>query len=521
MVVVFAVLALLPAPSPHPRISRHAAIAAAVRSREIRADLARYGPYDRVRVTGVDRTLDRVSFFDGAQLVLDVAVDERGTVRSAIPHPRGVPPRGSTLASRPLALALLLAVFLFATLALPLRQLRNLDVAALGLLVVPQVLLTDRFAEASVLAAYPPLAYLAVRCAVRGLRGPLPAAAETRALWRAVLASRDAAERRRLLLILTSAAGVAVTVLTVTSTGVSDVGFASVAGATLLTHGTLPYGHMPPDLVHGDTYPLLSYAAHIPVALISPVHDGFDDLDGALWVAAAATLATAAALAYTARRRLGASPWAAALAWLTFPPVVAAASSGANDLLVAACVAGALTCATRAARPLAILAVGAWVKIAPVVLIPIWLARMRSRGLRRGTVAVLAVSALVVVWTLADGGSGSLRATVHALAFQLHRGSLASLWGIYGLDALQRLAQAVVLVFVAVAVRRARRAGTGGLGLRELAALSGAALIGLQLTANSWAFEYVVWIFPPVYVALIGMGRVPAAPIGHHGDHDR
>ena len=46
---------------------------------------------------------------------------------------------------------------------------------------------------------------------------------------------------------------------------------ASMAGATDLVHGTLPYGHLPQgELVHGDTYPLLAYAAYVPAALLTP-----------------------------------------------------------------------------------------------------------------------------------------------------------------------------------------------------------------------------------------------------------
>ena len=36
----------------------------------------------------------------------------------------------------------------------------------------------------------------------------------------------------------------------------------------LLVHGTLPYGHMPGDVFHGDVYPLLSYAVYAPLALV-------------------------------------------------------------------------------------------------------------------------------------------------------------------------------------------------------------------------------------------------------------
>ena len=82
----------------------------------------------------------------------------------------------------------------------------------------------------------------------------------------------------------------------------SDVGFASLAGATTVLDGSLPYGNLPlGELVHGDTYPLLAYLAYVPAALASPVHDGFDGLEGALYVATAFALLGALALARLGR----------------------------------------------------------------------------------------------------------------------------------------------------------------------------------------------------------------------------
>ena len=59
-------------------------------------------------------------------------------------------------------LVALLALFLLATLRLPLRRIENLDVAALAAFAVPIVLLNERYLEWSVLAACVLLAYLGV-----------------------------------------------------------------------------------------------------------------------------------------------------------------------------------------------------------------------------------------------------------------------------------------------------------------------------------------------------------------------
>ena len=68
-----------------------------------------------------------------------------------------------------------------------------------------------------------------------------------------------------------AAAAVALVLLSIPGGLVSDVAFASMAGATDLLHGTLPYGHLPQsELVHGDTYPLLAYLAYVPAAVLGP-----------------------------------------------------------------------------------------------------------------------------------------------------------------------------------------------------------------------------------------------------------
>ena len=105
---------------------------------------------------------------------------------------------------------------------------------------------------------------------------------------------------------------------------------------------------------------------------------------------------------------------------------------------------------------------------------------------------------------------------LHALGFQLQRGSLTSAWSLYGLAGLQRAAEAALLAFVAVAVVRAPREAATPAGLRRLAALSATVLIGLQLVANSWALEYLAWIYPAAFVALLtsaepGISTAPSA----------
>ena len=174
-VVAFAAFALLSALAPAPArlaLPRAAALAAARDDPGVAADLRHLGPPTGARVTAIDRGLARVSFYRGARLVVEAAVDRRGHVRADIRHRPGVLPRGSDLAGRPLVVAGLLVAFLLATLRLPLGSLANLDALALAALAAPQLLLAQRLATASVLAAYPPLLYLAAALRHRWGCGP-------------------------------------------------------------------------------------------------------------------------------------------------------------------------------------------------------------------------------------------------------------------------------------------------------------------------------------------------------------
>ena len=79
----------------------------------------------------------------------------------------------------------------------------------------------------------------------------------------------------------------------VSSPDAVDVIYAVMEGATTLIHGVLPYGHLPPGIIHGDTYPILSYALYTPLALVAPVSSLWDSVDGGLAVAVLAALVAA------------------------------------------------------------------------------------------------------------------------------------------------------------------------------------------------------------------------------------
>jgi len=96
------------------------------------------------------------------------------------------------------------------------------------------------------------------------------------------------------------------------------------------------------------------------------------------------------------------------------------------------------------------------------------------------------------------------------IGFQLHRHSMFSLWGQYPqLHPLQLAFQgATLMLALAVTVPAGRRTTA------QVAALSGAILVGLELSATHWYSFYVSWFMPGVLLGLLAVGlpeRAPAA----------
>jgi Glycosyltransferase family 87 len=465
-------------------------------------------------VIPLDGELQRVTFFDGPQLVLDAAVGPRGEVRATEIHAAGVPAAGGTLANDPWILALLSGLFLLATTVVPLRRLRNLDALVLAGLTATVVLDDARLVGTSVACASLALLYLTVRCVSIGLRaGDRPAATGTPLLtW--MLARMEPPRRTRLLSGLVLAGALAFAMLTLSSSGYSDVAAASLEGATELLHGVLPYGHIALAL-HGDTYPLLSYLLYVPGALLAPVNSPSSHLSSSLAINLAAGAIAAAAL-----YRIGASGEIPAdgaeppadrrlrltLAWFAFAPVPLAASTGGNDLLVAACLAWMVALRTRAAASLLALAMGAWIKLVPLVLAAIWIP-YRRRGLARRLAGAAALSVALTGLLVALGGTGAIAAMVKAMSFQFQRGSFFAPWYTFGLRWLQPLVQAGVLACLLAAVLRIRADPSVGGDPVRLCALASGLLLGVQLAANYWTWWYLPWVFPFLAVALFAAHR--------------
>jgi hypothetical protein len=503
---------------PHYRLTAKAAIAAA-RANPVDQKFLAHNPVKSVRVIPLDAKLQRVTFFDGAEVVLDAAVGEHGEVLASEEHVSGAPASGAALANSPWILALLSGVFLLATMVVPLKRVRNLDALVLASLTLTVPLINSRLVGASVICAYPALLYLMVRCLSVGLRaGGARAAAPGTPLLDWLTDGWEPLRRTRILRLLVGATTLAFAMITLTSSGYTDVAAASLEGATDLLHGVLPYGHVQLAF-HGDTYPLLNYLLYVPGALWLPVSNAFSDLSGSLPTTAVASLLVALALYRVAgSREIAAGTQEARedrrlrtmLAWLAFPPVLLAASGGSNDLLLAACLAWMLALRTRAGSSMLLLAMGVWVKLVPLILLVIWIP-YRRRDLTRTCAAGVALSLALTALLLALGGLGGVSAMLSALSFQFQRGSFFAPWYTFGLQWLQPLVQAGVLAVLLACILRIRSDPSARTDTIRVAALAGALLLGVQLAANYWTWSYLPWVLPFLAVALfMADDRAPA-----------
>lgn len=473
----------------------------------------------------IDDRLERVSFFDHGRIVAEVAVDRTGHVELTQSFAGRPVPYGDWIAYEPAVLAGLAALFTLMAGVAPLRRMRNVDVAMILSLVAPVVLLQQRYVDASVVSALPGLSYLLGRCAWRAL-GPAPGSRSSVPLIVALTPGLRDVERVRWLRALVLALALIYLMVGISSPAPVDVAYAVMEGATKLVHGVLPYGHLPGDVVHGDTYPLLSYVLYVPIALIAPVTSTWNSVDAALAVAALAALATAWVLfryaggvtrahAGRVRRRVKApaeqqEALRLALAWLAFPPLLAIVSSGTTDVVMALMLVVAILLWWRPAASSGLVAAAAWFKLAPLALLPIWLAPQRGRRLAASLAAVGGVSAVMVGTLLALGGLHGPVAMIHAMSYQFARGSPQSVWSALDVPGLQPVCEAALLGFVAAAAVRLRREPQLGEDPARIAALAAAVLIGLELASSYWAFLYLAWFAPLLCLSIHEPGAEPA-----------
>jgi hypothetical protein len=453
------------------------------------------------------KDIGQVVIEDAAACVVEKWTGEQVETKLARAYPGAVSGKVSSL-----WLWLPLCLLFFAPFVDPRRPLRliHLDLLALLGFSVSLAFFNHGKIEASVGLVYPVLAYLFVRMLFAGFR---PTDRRDRLL---PVAPRG-------LLVAGIVALVAFhTAYMATEGKVIDVGLAGVVGADRLTHGEDVYGEgassgMP---IRGDVYGPVNYLAYAPFELAFPWSGRWDDVPAARAAALGFELLTALALFGLGRRLRPGSEGATlgvalAYAWLAYPFTMYTLGSSFNDGLVALLVVCCLLVATSAPARGALSALAGLAKFGPLVLAPLFAAGngdRRTRPLALFTAGFLVAAAVVTIPLLPDGGFRELYD--RSLGYQASRGSPFSVWGqAPSLHALQTLTKLVAIGLAAAFFFVPRRRSTV-----QLAALGGALLIAVQVTANHWFYPYAVWFAPLVLIAVFAQrrGPEPTARRGHH-----
>ncbi len=391
-----------------------------------------------------------------------------------------------------------------------LRRVANLDLVVLLGFGVSHFFFNRAEIGVSVPLVYPVLLYLLGRSLWIGLRGR---GVGLRPVWPAMWMVVAA------LFLMGLRVG-----LIVADAGAVDVGYAGVVGADRISHGEPIYATFPDDISQGDTYGPVDYLAYVPFERIWPWSGSWDDLPAAHAASVVFDIATFALLLLLGIRirpgpegqRLAAT---LAFGWAAYPYTAYVLEANSNDTLVAMLLVATLVLAARPLARGATLAAATWAKFVAAPLAPMYLAyrsgpssaegvRVRPRAqdtLRRPTLLFIAgfllVSVAVMLWPAIDPGLKTFYD--RTIATQAGRSSPFSIWG-----------QAPSLEPIRIAIL----AATGALSLAfafipkrksliQLASLSAALLIALQLTLHHWFYLYIVWWFPLLFVALAALEK--------------
>jgi hypothetical protein len=404
---------------------------------------------------------------------------------------------------------------------------RNLDLLVLLSFSVSLWFFNRGNVFAAVTLAYPPLAYLLARCVWIGCTGR---AVRSRPVWPYWV----------LLAGAVFLAGFRIG-LNVEDSNVIDVGYAGVIGAQRIAAGQSPYGHFPiegslkacgpsdaegetRDRIQtngrcesanpsGDTYGPVAYESYLPGYWIRGWSGKWDKLPAAHFTSIAFDVLCLVGLALVGLRFGG--PWLAGalpFAWAAYPFTQYVSSSNTNDALPAAFLIWGFWLVTSSWARGIFVALSSWTKFATLVVAPMWLTYSEVRWRPRRLVAfaggfVLATAAAFSILVLEPN-------PVHAahvffqrtIKNQIDRQSPFSLWdwrqyharGIPNLHVVQYVLEALlVAASVAFAFVPRRKSPL------QLAALTGALVIGFELVLTHWFYLYIPWFFPFVAFAFL------------------
>ena len=411
-------------------------------------------------------------------------------------------------------------------------SIRNLDLLALLSFSVSLWFFNRGDIFTSVPLVYPPLLYLLARAIWVGARGRPPHA--SRPIWPVWL----------LAAVTVFAAGFRIG-LNVEASNVIDVGYAGVIGAHRIANGEAPYGHMPVqgDLKpcgpadrdgeirnriqtngrcessndRGDTYGPVAYLAYLPGYLTLGWSGKWDDLPAAHLTSILWDVVCIVGLALVGRR-FGGNRLAATLAfaWATYPFTQYASNSNTNDALPAAFLVWGFWLATIPWARGAFAALAGWTKFAPLLVAPLWASYPDTfeRPRRKLAFAAGFAAATLAAFSILLLEPNPLHAArvffERTVGWQFGRESPFSLWdwgqyhaaGIPDLHLIQRALQVLLLAGALAVVFLPRRKSA-----LQLAALTGALLIGFELVLTHWFYLYLPWFFP--FAAFVALAPAP------------
>jgi hypothetical protein len=295
--------------------------------------------------------------------------------------------------------------------------------------------------------------------------------------------------------------------LNVADAGAIDVGYAGVVGADRISHGEPIYANFPSDISQGDTYGPVNYLAYVPFERIWPWSGSWDDLPAAHAASVVFDVATFALLLLLGIRirpgpegqRLAAT---LAFGWAAYPYTAYVLESNSNDTLIAALLVATLGLAARPLARGATLAAATWAKFVAAPLAPMFLTH--ERKLKSALLFVLGfalVTVAAMTWPAIDPGLKTFYE--RTIATQAGRSSPFSIWG--QAPSLEPLRIAILAATAALSIAFAFLPQRKS--LTQLASLSAALLIALQLTLHHWFYLYIVWWFPLLLVALVGLEK--------------
>jgi hypothetical protein len=333
---------------------------------------------------------------------------------------------------------------------------------------------------------------------------------------------------------------------------VIDVGYSGVVGADRIARGRSPYGHFPVENAvrpcgpsdnegeirewvqtngrcetadpTGDTYGPVAYFAYLPAYWIFGWTGKWDYLRAAHATAIAFDLLALLGLGLVGRR-LGGNRLAATLAfaWAAFPFTLYVSSANSNDAVAPALLIWGFWLVGSDWTRGAFAALAGWTKFFALAVAPLWLSYPR-RTLRAQTryLAAFALATLAAFSVLFLEPNPLHAARVfwdRTLGWQLDRESPFSLWdwgqyhaaGIPDLHVARRVLEVLLGLGVVAGYFVPRRKS-----LLQLAALTAALVIGVELVLTHWFYLYIAWFFP--FVAIAVLSSLPARAALRHID---